>query len=1007
MSYLRPWTPENVARYLPVEALTKDPEVFQRTHVPIDRIRVDARSGNLACTAEAVGGRQVVFTSESDLLAFVRDSRPQEPNRISLIVGETGSGKSELCQSIAYALAESPSHVPILIQRSRTKLRDIVGAIEDKLGQVRSAPRELDEVPPELFSATIRVALLEYIYSQAGRRAFGANVDALGTIINLPLFEDGLRSVYTRYRDEIARPGGVRVPDLLPLETFKQLTGAAYQATRVALRRDLNDDRSAVEVVYERLEPQVRSALARFLQVEDLMNKVALLSARFKERERRPVLLIEDITTFGFLQSDLLDYLFDLSSGNYEAMLGITTDFAAARFDQLAHLGPQQTVRSRIALRLVLTDDNRRTLFAENHYLTLARRHLQGIVDVPQPEPLWWNCFDRCYPVSPITIQRIWAGLKEDGLPKRTPRLLLRTLRAVLESAFIPSETLNQQLGQQLTAPPVDVVLPDKAAAEVQGLAMWYGLPTRDGVFLPIELFDAFAVSVSGLQMRDNWIVVPLAPGLRSRYADVLSPLHTGAPSAVPEVEASSEVVSTVPLPPPLVPTVEEPLTAVEETRSALIAWLRTGAEFPHRELLARGILTGLDHFGLDPFELRPEGAIAAEGRPIVLQAPGRAESRVAFEGLSSDRDIPRVLIARRESDRPVLEWLLVLADRTSRDERDFWDDPNVPLVELYEYLAQRTEATHERALQDLKDEAFGGLQIEQLAALAKVLLLAGSGNSARSTHELSARMVESDLPVSAPATVFASAWGRLAANADVLQQLFVASFYLQGSFLNHDLAEACLNELRAETDFMGALGQLQRARPQRLRTIYGVRSARPEALGEAVEALQGFVTALRMWLQQAPRTALRQVAASYVASLPTVEELPRIAELASDFLAYQESVRFVRPEWRAAVTALGTLNAREQLEVVRQEVVAIQLILASTHPLDVLAAQRRIDDLNRMPIIAALVEAQNLAAQLKRDRTLDTPAGAVDGFARLEALMSELVRVSSGGAQLHEQVIV
>src|SRR5579884_2125585 len=137
MSYPRWWSLGDVETYFPKEALTKPRHVFEKVHVPINQIYVDTAWPNqgIRSRPEVVDNRAVRLTTEDDLLAYIRRSSPADPNRIVMVVGETGSGKSELCQWLDYQLRGDGRHVPILIRRSRTKLRDIANAIEAQLGE--------------------------------------------------------------------------------------------------------------------------------------------------------------------------------------------------------------------------------------------------------------------------------------------------------------------------------------------------------------------------------------------------------------------------------------------------------------------------------------------------------------------------------------------------------------------------------------------------------------------------------------------------------------------------------------------------------------------------------------------------------------------------------------------------------------------------------------------------------------------------------------------------------
>src|SRR5687767_6140860 len=108
------WDMELVRRYFTTEASTKPSrDDFFRLHLPVDRIRVlDAKplifpDGHLV---EEDGNQ---FTGEEGLLAAMRASRLEDPNRIFVVGGEPGAGKSHLARWIEYSLESSPHHLPI------------------------------------------------------------------------------------------------------------------------------------------------------------------------------------------------------------------------------------------------------------------------------------------------------------------------------------------------------------------------------------------------------------------------------------------------------------------------------------------------------------------------------------------------------------------------------------------------------------------------------------------------------------------------------------------------------------------------------------------------------------------------------------------------------------------------------------------------------------------------------------------------------------------------------
>ena len=881
MTFARWWTDESVRRYFPVEALTKPRDVFEATHIPIDRILVDpAHAGvphdDLGSKRDATGRifRELV-TSESRLLGHLETSKPSDPNRIVLLTGETGSGKSELCQFLAYQLDSGSYHVPILIERSRTRLADIVSAIERHLGEQGPMPIELDHVSPEQFSARIKATLLEYVDAPTTAQLFGEdNVAPLRTILTLPDFETTLGELYLSYRDELSRPGGVRLPDLLPFEKFRNLAGIAYKTRNVMIKTPPNvRSGKAVEYIYSRFEPKVRDALAALLKIDNLLEMVRRLSDRFAAEDRRPVLLIEDITTFGFLQNDLLDYLFDLSSGHYDVVLGITTDFE--RRNQELGLGPLSTVGDRLDSRLMLTSDGR-TLFAENSYLELALRHLNGVVCPPDNVPGWWTAFNGFYPFTPLTISRIWDGLQDGGVRKQTPRLLLRVMRDVLLSNQLPSEMLDAFVGSRVSKPPIDMM--GGVSEVLSSTAQWYGWPAGDHVYVHTAILSAFRLDSERFPIQNDWALLPASPVTKARWRDNPVPPGMndwGTISLPSEAEATSSIASA-----PVDSTAREPVvqrgqgqriplvsptpqpssssTLLGQASEGMDGWLKGQRQFPRQEEFARAIISGIEYFGLPAFDLSRNGSIASEATPIQVIPVGQKESRVGFEGAGAT-SLGKVLIPRREEDRQMLESLLVIETEKHgwRSDAASVDSNEQPIIEIYEYLSTRSDEARRRAENHLMRAL--GCPVPVIAAFGKFLLLNGTGSLAvPEPIALSQSVAKDDLRLKiGPTASVDKAWHTLTHHVEVINGLFAAQFFLQGSFLDYPELEKAINQFRSQPDFDDLLEGVSKINVDLLLTRFEFKGRPVAEFQEYFVALRAYAKGLLQWSRLSPRPEL------------------------------------------------------------------------------------------------------------------------------------------------------
>ena len=89
------WDPEVVEKFIKPESQQKEPEVFRETHVPISRIRAEILRPHDSSSE---------FVSEDDFRDAVLKSELKDDNRIFIVKGEVGSGKSHLCQWLEYEI---------------------------------------------------------------------------------------------------------------------------------------------------------------------------------------------------------------------------------------------------------------------------------------------------------------------------------------------------------------------------------------------------------------------------------------------------------------------------------------------------------------------------------------------------------------------------------------------------------------------------------------------------------------------------------------------------------------------------------------------------------------------------------------------------------------------------------------------------------------------------------------------------------------------------------------
>jgi hypothetical protein len=505
----RCWTEAAIERYFTTEAMSKDEAAFMRVHLPIDKISVDESFNAF----HGLGGTD--YTGEESLKDLILKSHPAQANRIFSIVGETGSGKSELCQWLYYRIQDGV-HVPILIRRSMIRLRDIVAEISQHLNEpVPDEVREITDLWEEAVSSQLVASIFMHMQRPEVLNQIG-NQDAyrLRQLVDTPDFELRMRQNFIEYRDEVKRLDRARELNLLPEEDFRDM---------VFKSGGLDNPYGC----YRHLQRAITDCLASTLKVEDLIIKLKRISDAFKTAGRRPVLLIEDVTTFGFLQNDLLDYLFDLGSGNYDVVIGITTGFEKANEQQIYKA--QQTIRERIEGRFVLTDEHNETLFLRDNYEMLAALYLKAIKDngcsICNSDMRFSEAFGQdLYPFSKQFLDNVYSNLQQDGNRKQTPRLYLRALRHILlAEGMRPFESV--EILNIISPPTVWFAQSSAYSSDLEKLLQWYGHSYNDGVYLSRQIAGVFGVSVpTGIAVVEGYYRFNLRPGAekslpKSRFA--------------------------------------------------------------------------------------------------------------------------------------------------------------------------------------------------------------------------------------------------------------------------------------------------------------------------------------------------------------------------------------------------------------------------------------------------------------------------------------------------------
>ncbi|MDT3433262.1 hypothetical protein [Haloarcula sp. 1CSR25-25] len=477
------WDDDVIRRYLTPESHQKSREEFAKTHIDIDKIRADYLFPHPTNDE---------FVTQEEFRDAILKSNVNDDNRIFILRGETGSGKSQLCQWLEYQIGRGESsgtdetHIALHVSRSQTRIEDIVEILTD--------PVDLD----------IQVGNVEDLSPKKVADAMVTNLDAYAPAAFQELTErevkeliadrtgDDLRSILTRnlkeYQRAVASEDEDEIPDLLDEDDYRTLALSAFGKAR------------GRDTIFPMLRGFLHDELSGKLNVGNFQEKLERISDEYVERGLRPVLICEDLTTFSVLKEQLLDHIFQLDSGHYDVVLGWTTGWEKDDLDTA--LGTSENtytyMKDRAEGYLSTTDETGQAYFlTEDATVELARKYVSVIreesaatldIDIPESE------FDDLYPFNAEFIRRSYEHLVQDGNERRTPRLLLiRIVRECLTARTPPFESIEGNPYVKQFPTPVSLDLP----GEIQSLAKWYGIPSADGnIQLPRGIPESFEVTI-------------------------------------------------------------------------------------------------------------------------------------------------------------------------------------------------------------------------------------------------------------------------------------------------------------------------------------------------------------------------------------------------------------------------------------------------------------------------------------------------------------------------------
>lgn len=599
MTYAKQWDPSRVRDVLSTESRQKNRDLFLRTHSPFRRIRLDF------CKESGEYGR---FVTEGDVHAIVHAAPLTASNRLFFIVGEAGSGKSELCQWLEYA-ADTTSRIPIHVPRSMTRAVHVAKLLRQHLPTATSS----QVAPPRTRARHAALTALMLLYER------GNGVLQPAATWEPILMSEALCAHLAQalVRADDASASTLQLLDAERLRGLCSLHGVAVADAQIA-------------EIADALDHLLWQALDEALWLGDLRALLSDLSARAIAQDRRPLLLIEDITAFQAVGDLLLDYLLDLTSGHYDAVIGVTTGFER---DQLARAtldGDLTHIHQRLRARFVLTDEDGHAYSLENDLVEFALAYLHAVkapsstarqaAPAGSTPPFGGDL----YPFNEVALQRAFSCLREDGNLRQTPRLFIEhVLAAVLLAGDIPPQTLDHSTF--LERPPTVFRRSDVADERLQSLLRWYGTAEDDAVAVDCDIAEAWSIPVP---------------------AELRAGRQVRAPRSYRRSPPGADVPGD---------------DAWQKELWELQRWLEQGGQYPSRETLKRGVEQVLLQLG-DPRSLASRESLSAAQAELYYS---RGDDRLPMYVDGGSGDVPgddtyvKVQVTRAPAERAILEELV------------------------------------------------------------------------------------------------------------------------------------------------------------------------------------------------------------------------------------------------------------------------------------------------------------------------------------------------------------
>lgn len=596
----RPWDDEVVRTYLTATAQQKDdPKTFYDTHLDIDQIY-----------AKFLPRYQDEFVTQEEFRDELVDSPIDADIRTFIIRGETGSGKSQLCQWLDHELAGkgesegAPDRIPLHIKANQTNIEHIISTLAEPLGE----DPEIRQVT-ELDAGKVAEAIITNLEANPGQKLADANIDRIIQKGNLQSMLASNIEDYQRGLDEGDETDFD--PNLISKEDYRDIalalgTDSIFHENKQVFRQALRDE--------------IHRHFSHVIGVDDFQGQLRDYAQRYvEELDKRPVIICEDVTTFSVLKEQLLDQIIQVESATYDIVLGYTTGFEQDDLqDALGNRGDEDALtylQDRSEGYLSLTQDgiayflnNSLSVDLVHKYMDVIKRESgAGINESTEA------AFDGLHPFNRAFIQMAYDRLLEDGSPRRTPRVLLqKVVRRVLFSGDPPYKVVDKNPNVDNQVTPID---PGSYSNQVQKLATWYGYrdEVREGsskILIHRGVLETFEVDTDGEGTVDYDGAEYVAFRPNEAATRILGDADDSRPSIPPSEETELETPET----PDIKKKTETKTKTKDESEGEdtdrqenqvndFLEWVETGDSYPSSDVLRSGAESVLEMWH-DPTKL-------------------------------------------------------------------------------------------------------------------------------------------------------------------------------------------------------------------------------------------------------------------------------------------------------------------------------------------------------------------------------------------------------------------